>query len=75
MKTILVDAVDAFVIESEGIYKSMHDLLESYPSVKIILTGTSDSQIEQFGLTNMPYKLFTLKHDPEKQILYTTKKC
>lgn len=26
MKTILVDAVDAFVIEGEGVYKPMHDL-------------------------------------------------
>ncbi len=66
MKTILVDAVDAFVIEGEGIYKPMYDLLESYPNVKVILTGANDSQIEQFGLTNMPYELFTLKHDPEK---------
>lgn len=66
MKTILVDAVDAFVIEGEGIYKPMYDLLESYPNVKIILTGANDSQIEQFGLTNMPYELFTLKHNPEK---------
>lgn len=60
MKTILVDAVDAFVIEGEGIYKPMYDLLEAYPNVKIILTGANDSQIEQFGLTNMPYELFTL---------------
>ncbi|MDB5260712.1 MAG: hypothetical protein JWN37_943 [Candidatus Nomurabacteria bacterium] len=66
MKTILVDAVDCFVIEEEGIYKPMHDLLEQYPSRKIILTGADDNQMDEFGLRNMPYELFTLKHNPEK---------
>ena len=66
MKTILVDAVDAFVIEGEGIYKPMHELLEGYPNKKILLTGANDEQMVQFGLINMPYEIFTLKHNPEK---------
>ena len=66
MKTILVDAVDAFVIEGEGIYKPMHELLEQYPNKKILLTGANDEQMVEFGLTNMPYEVFTLKHNPEK---------
>lgn len=66
MKTILVDAVDAFVIEGEGIYKPMHDLLETYSNRKIILTNANDEQIEKFGLMNMPYEVFTLKHNPDK---------
>ena len=66
MKTILVDAVDAFVIEGEGIYKPMHELLETYPNRKIILTGANDEQMITFGLDNMPYEVFTLKHNPEK---------
>ena len=66
MKTILVDAVDAFVIKGEGIFKEMHELLEKYPNRKIILTGANDEQMEKFGLNNMPYEVFTLKHDPEK---------
>lgn len=66
MKTILVDAVDAFVIEGEGIFKQMHDLLETYPNRKIILTGANDEQFVEFGLDNMPYEVFTLKHNPEK---------
>lgn len=65
MKTILVDAVDAFVVEGE-IFSDMHDLLETYPNKKIILTGANDEQMVQFGLDNMPYEVFTLKHDPEK---------
>ncbi len=66
MKTILVDAVDAFVIEGEGIYKPMHELLEQYPNKKVLLTGANDEQMVEFGLINMPYEIFTLKHNPEK---------
>ncbi len=69
MKTILVDAVDAFVLELEGsfkIFKGMHDLLESFPNKKIILTGANDDQFKEFGLVKMPYEVFTLKHNPEK---------
>ena len=66
MKTILVDAVNAFVIEGKGIFKEMHDLLETFPNRKIILTGANDEQFKKFGLDNMPYQVFTLKHAPEK---------
>ena len=65
-KTILVDAVDCFVIEGEGIFKEMHDLLDTFPNRKIILTGANDEQFKQFGLDKMPYEVFTLKHNPEK---------
>jgi len=69
MKTILVDAVDAFVIEDKGsfkIFEEMHDLLEEFPNRKIILTGADDEQFKEFGLDKMPYEVFTLKHNPEK---------
>ncbi len=69
MKTILVDAVDGFVIETESgfqIFKEMHELLETFPNRKIILTGANDEQYKKFGLDKMPYEVFTLKHDPEK---------
>ncbi len=66
MKTILVDAVDAFVIEGEGIFKELHDLLETYPNKKIVLTGANDEQYKEFGLDKVPYEVFTLKHNPEK---------
>lgn len=66
MKTILVDAVHAFVIPDEWIYQPMYDLLEMYPNKKIILTWANDEQIKRFGLGDMPYEVFTLKHDPEK---------
>jgi len=66
METILVDAVDTFVIEGEGVYKPMYDLLEKYPNRKIILTNANDEQMGPFSLTNLPYELFTLKHNPDK---------
>jgi HAD superfamily hydrolase (TIGR01509 family) len=66
MKTILVDAIGAFVIEGEGIYKPLYDLLGEYPNKKIILTGANDEQFKEFGLDTMPYPVFTLKHNPDK---------
>src|SRR3989304_4286473 len=69
MKTILVDAVDGFVIETKNgfrIFKEMQDLLETFSNPKIILTGANDEQFKKFGLDKMPYEVFSLKHDPEK---------
>ena len=69
MKIILVDAVDAFVVESEGTFhdfKEMHDLLETFPNRKLILTGADDEGLKKYGLDKAPYEVFTLKHDPEK---------
>lgn len=69
MKTILVDAVHCFIIE-EGekfiIFQDMHELLEKYPNKKIILTSAAEDKRELYGLDNMPYEVFTLKHNPEK---------
>jgi HAD superfamily hydrolase (TIGR01509 family) len=69
MKTILVDAVDGIVVE-EGtsfvLFKEMHEMLETFPNRKIILTGANDEQYKKFGLDRMPYEVFTLKHNPEK---------
>ena len=66
MKTILVDAVNTFVIPGEGINEDMYKLLESYPNRKLVLTNADDNQIKSFKLDNLPYELFTLKHNPEK---------
>lgn len=66
MKTILVDAIYCFISENGKIFEEMHSLLEGYPNRKIILTGANDEQFKKFGLDNMPYEVFTLKHNPEK---------
>lgn len=66
MKTILVDAINTFIIKGEGIFREMFDLLEQYPNKKIIMTNADDEQMNKFGLNNMPYEVFTLKHNPDK---------
>lgn len=54
------------MLEDGSIFKELYNLLEEYENPKIILTSANDEQIEKFGLNEMPYKVFTLKHDPEK---------
>lgn len=66
MKTILVDAAGTFVLKEIGIYQPLYQLLEKYPNRKIILTNANDEQLIQFGLVNLPYELFSLKHSPDK---------
>ena len=66
MKTILVDAINTFVIKDEGIFEAMRVLLEQYSNRKIILTNADDEQMKKYGLNGMPYEVFTLKHNPEK---------
>ena len=66
MKTILVDAVDTFILEGVGVFEEMHELLEKYPNKKIILTSANDEQVKMFKVNEAPYDFFTLKHEPEK---------
>ncbi len=66
MKTILVDAINGLVREDGTIFAAMHELLDSYPNNKIVLTGANDEQFKKFNLDKVPYVVFTLKHDPEK---------
>jgi FMN phosphatase YigB (HAD superfamily) len=66
MKTILVDAINGLILEGGSILEEMHNLLESYPNPKIVLTGANDEQWQHFKLDGSPYEVFTLKHNPEK---------
>ena len=66
MKTILVDAAGTFVIEGQGIYQPLYDLLENYPNKKIIVSNANDEQLVDYGIVDMPYEVFTLKHNPNK---------
>lgn len=65
MKIILVDAVSTLVVDGLIDHKLL-SLLDSYKNKKIILTNANDEQIISFGLTNLPYDLYTLKHNPNK---------
>lgn len=70
MKTILVDAVNTTIVKSEdGKYQKfdeLFNLLETYPNPKIIVTNANDEQIKEFGLDDVPYPVFTMKHNPDK---------
>ena len=66
MKTILVDAINTFVIKGQGVDQEMFGILQSFPNRKIILTNADDEQMKEFGLDKMPYEVFTLKHNPDK---------
>jgi FMN phosphatase YigB (HAD superfamily) len=66
MKTILVDAVYTFVSDEGVIFDDVYELLESYPHNKILVTGADDEQFKKWSLDNMPYPVFTMKHNPEK---------
>jgi HAD superfamily hydrolase (TIGR01509 family) len=69
MKTILVDAAETFTIQVNGkyiIFNKLHQLLDSYPNRKIILTNANDEQAIEYELVDLPYELFTLKHKPDK---------
>lgn len=66
MKTILVDAINAFVLQDGRILEPMRILLDNYPNNKIVLTGADDEQFKYFKLDQLPYEVFTLKHNPEK---------
>ncbi len=70
MKTILVDAVNTSIIKDGiGIFvqnKALFDLLETYANTKIIVTNANDEQLVEFGLDNVPYSVFTMKHNPDK---------
>ncbi|MGB4762215.1 MAG: hypothetical protein WBP12_02550 [Candidatus Saccharimonas sp.] len=66
MKTILVDAINGLVLKDGSILEPMYELLEGYPNSKLVLTGANDEQFKQFKLDQVPYEVFTLKHNPEK---------
>lgn len=65
MKTILVDARNTFVTEN-WIFLEMKELLDTFSNTKIIVTNANDEQMKTFGLIDMPYEVFTLKHNPDK---------
>jgi len=65
MKTILVDAWNAFVTE-KGIFKEMYEMLEEFKNRKIILTNANEKEKVKLGIVNMPYEVFSLEHNPDK---------
>lgn len=74
MKTILVDAVGTLIDARGDVRESLYELLESYPHRKIIVTDADDDEMRHYGFDRAPYRVFTLKHAPDKTdpAYYTT---
>jgi HAD superfamily hydrolase (TIGR01509 family) len=67
MKTILVDAAFTFTLKDKNkIDPKLYSLLEEYENPKIILTNANSEQMPIYGLVDLPYPLFTLSHEPNK---------
>ena len=66
MKTILVDAINTFVINGQGIDQEIFDLLEAFPNRKIVLTNASKEHLEYEDFSRVPYEIFTLQNNPSK---------
>jgi HAD superfamily hydrolase (TIGR01509 family) len=70
MKTILVDAVNTLVIKNKegkyALYQELLDLLDSYPNKKIVLTNANNQQFFEYNIHTVPYKTFTMEHNPDK---------
>ncbi|MCD5381942.1 MAG: HAD-IA family hydrolase [Candidatus Pacebacteria bacterium] len=70
MKTILVDALQTFVTETEGISGPLHELLDEYENTKIILTNADDAKAPSLHLDEMPYEVYTRKVYPKSEPEY-----
>lgn len=66
MKTILVDAINTFIINGWGIDQEICDVLEAFPNRKIVLTNASKERLEQEDFSRVPYDIFTLQNNPSK---------
>lgn len=66
MKTILVDAINTFIIKGQGIDQEIFDLLESFPNRKIVLTNATEERMEESDFAEVPYEIFSLYNDPGK---------
>jgi len=65
-KIILVDAWKTLVTK-EGIFQEMKAMLDSFPNKKIVLTNANEEELVKYGIVNMPYEVFSLSHNPNKE--------
>ncbi len=65
MKTILVDAVNTFVVDG-NIHSELQSTLDSFPNRKIIVTNANEDERFSYGLIDLPYEVFSLAHNPNK---------
>ena len=67
MKTILVDAYFTLVLPDVGMFWEMHELLETYPHTKIVLTNATVQKQQHLLIDTVPYQIFSLSHNPNKR--------
>lgn len=71
MKTVLVDAVEGLIVSREKggwkLFTEMQEILDAFPNKKIIVTNANKEEEKSFGLDRVPYEIFTLCHNPEKE--------
>ena len=70
MKIILIDAWNTLV-KNKKLDIDLYNLLEKFENRKIILTNANINELIDYGIVEMPYDVFSLSHDPNKDdVLY-----
>lgn len=72
-KILLVDAVGCLVNHKGKVNLKIKNLIEKFKNRKIVLTNANDKERKIF-LKNVDYKVFTLKHKPNKSSITYYKK-
>ena len=65
MKIILVDAWKTFILP-DGIFIEMYEMLEEFKEKKVVVTNANKEEQIVFGMNDIPYEIFSLSHNPEK---------
>ena len=65
MKTILVDAWNTLITD-KGVDSEMKELLDQFPTPKVIVTNANAEEQTAFGMVNLPFPLYTMNHHPDK---------
>tara|TARA_B110000211_G_scaffold210117_1_gene247979 strand:+ start:876 stop:1253 length:378 start_codon:yes stop_codon:yes gene_type:complete len=65
MKIILIDAWNTLV-KNKKLDVDLYYLLEKFENRKIILTNANNNELIDYGIVEMPYDVFSLSHEPNK---------
>jgi len=65
MKIILIDAWNT-LIKNKKLDIDLYNLLEKFENRKIILTNANNKELINYGIVEMPYDVFSLSHNPNK---------
>ena len=65
MKTILIDAIDTFIVD-DAVFTEMQELLDSYPNPKMVVTNADYEEGSDSIFNRLPYPVYTMRHNPDK---------